>query len=146
MSLPPSTPECKIAQVCELQQQGTVVVMIGDGVNDAPSLAQADAGIALGTGADIAMQAAPIILMGSGLDGVLAAIDLARRTVRAVRQNLFWAFVYNTTGITLAAAGVVNPIVATARWCCRAYVSSVTHCGSANASRKVVSPEDLTRA
>ncbi|HTQ54390.1 MAG TPA: heavy metal translocating P-type ATPase [Bryobacteraceae bacterium] len=105
-------PEQKIETIRDLQRQGSVVAMIGDGVNDAPSLAQADAGIALGTGADIAMQAAPIILMGSGLDAVLPAIDLARHTIRAIRQNLFWAFAYNTAGIALAVAGVLNPIFA----------------------------------
>jgi heavy metal translocating P-type ATPase len=105
-------PEQKIATIRELQERGSVVAMLGDGVNDAPSLAQADAGIALGTGADIAMQAAPIILMGSDLDAVLVALDLARQTIRAIRQNLFWAFFYNTAGISLAVAGVLNPIVA----------------------------------
>jgi len=105
-------PEQKISTIRGLQQKGSVVAMLGDGVNDAPSLAQADAGIALGTGADIAMQAAPIILMGSDLDAVLATLDLARQTIRAIRQNLFWAFVYNTAGISLAVAGVLNPIMA----------------------------------
>jgi len=105
-------PEQKIAAIRDLQAEGCVVAMIGDGVNDAPSLAQADAGMALGTGADIAMQAAPIILMRSDPDAVLAALDLARQTIRAIRQNLFWAFVYNTAGISLAVAGVLNPIVA----------------------------------
>jgi heavy metal translocating P-type ATPase len=105
-------PEQKIATIRDLQQKGSVVAMLGDGVNDAPSLAQADAGIALGTGADIAMQAAPIILMGTDLDAVLATLDLARQTIRAIRQNLFWAFFYNTAGISLAVAGVLNPIVA----------------------------------
>jgi heavy metal translocating P-type ATPase len=105
-------PEQKIATIRDLQQKGSVVAMLGDGVNDAPSLAQADAGIALGTGADIAMQAAPIILMGPDLDAVLATLDLARQTIRAIRQNLFWAFFYNTAGISLAVAGMLNPIVA----------------------------------
>jgi heavy metal translocating P-type ATPase len=105
-------PEQKIATIQDLQQHGSVVAMIGDGVNDAPSLAQADAGMAVGTGADIAMQAAPIILMGADLGAVLATLDLARQTIRAIRQNLFWAFIYNTAGISLAVAGILNPIVA----------------------------------
>ncbi len=107
-------PEQKIAVIREMQRKGHVVAMVGDGVNDAPSLAQADAGIALGTGADIAMQAAPIILMGGSLDALPVTIDLARQTMRAIRQNLFWAFFYNTAGISLAVGGVLNPIVAAA--------------------------------
>ena len=107
-------PERKVAIIRELQQQGTVVAMIGDGVNDAPSLAQADLGIALGSGADIAMQAAPLVLMGRSLAAVSETLDLARRTFTIVRQNLFWAFAYNVVGITLAMAGVLNPILAAA--------------------------------
>jgi heavy metal translocating P-type ATPase len=107
-------PERKVAIIRELQQRGTVVAMIGDGVNDAPSLAQADLGIALGSGADIAMQAAPLVLMGRSLRAVSETLDLARRTFTIVRQNLFWAFAYNVVGITLAMAGVLNPILAAA--------------------------------
>ncbi|MCX6629898.1 MAG: heavy metal translocating P-type ATPase [Candidatus Solibacter sp.] len=107
-------PERKVTIIRELQQQGKVVAMIGDGVNDAPSLAQADLGIALGTGADIAMQAAPLVLMGRSLAAVTETLDLARRTFTIVRQNLFWAFAYNVVGISLAMAGILNPILAAA--------------------------------
>jgi P-type E1-E2 ATPase len=109
-----ATPLRKIEIIRELQARGKVVAMIGDGVNDAPSLAQANLGIALGSGADIAMQAAPLILMGSKLSGVIDGLDLAHRTFRIVRQNLFWAFVYNVAGMALAATGVLNPIMAAA--------------------------------
>jgi P-type E1-E2 ATPase len=107
-----ATPERKIDVIRELQQKGAKVAMVGDGVNDAPSLAQADLGIALGAGADIAMHAAPLVLMGNSLAGVIATLDLARRTFGVVRQNLFWAFAYNTAGIALAVTGVLNPIMA----------------------------------
>jgi P-type Cu2+ transporter len=107
-----ATPERKVEILRELQQSGARVAMIGDGVNDAPGLAQADLGIAMGSGTDIAMQAAPLVLMGSSLGAVTEALDLARRAFRIVRQNLAWAFVYNAAGITLAIAGVLNPILA----------------------------------
>jgi copper/silver-translocating P-type ATPase len=109
-----ATPARKVEVVREFQQKGVKVAMLGDGVNDAPSLAQADLGIALGAGADIAMQAAPLVLMGNRLDAVTATLDLGRRVHRIVRQNLFWAFAYNATGITLAITGVLNPIMAAA--------------------------------
>jgi heavy metal translocating P-type ATPase len=107
-------PERKVAIILELQQKGAVVAMIGDGVNDAPSLAQADLGIALGSGTDIAMHAAPLVLMNRSLTAVSETLDLARRAFTIVRQNLFWAFAYNVVGITLAMAGVLNPIMAAA--------------------------------
>jgi heavy metal translocating P-type ATPase len=107
-----ATPDQKVEFLRELQQRGARVAMVGDGVNDAPSLAQADLGIALGGGADIAMQAAPLVLMNRSLSSVVETLDLASRTFRVVRQNLFWAFAYNVVGITLAAAGILNPILA----------------------------------
>jgi Cu2+-exporting ATPase len=107
-----ATPEQKVEIIRRLQQSGAKVAMIGDGVNDAPSLAQADLGIALGSGADIAMQAAPLVLMNNSLAAVTDTLDLSRRAFRIVRQNLFWAFAYNVAGITLAIAGALNPIMA----------------------------------
>jgi copper/silver-translocating P-type ATPase len=107
-----ATPDRKIEIIRDMQRRGSKVAMIGDGVNDAPSLAQADLGIALGSGADIAMQAAPLVLMKNSLAGVVDTLDLSRRTFRIVRQNLVWAFAYNSVGIVLAVAGVLNPIMA----------------------------------
>jgi len=107
-----ATPDRKIEIVRELQDRGEVVAMVGDGVNDAPSLAQANLGIALGSGTDIAMQAAPLVLMNQSLTAVVDIFALSARTFRIVRQNLFWALVYNNIGIALAIAGVLNPIMA----------------------------------
>jgi heavy metal translocating P-type ATPase len=109
-----ATPDRKVEVIGQLQAGGARIAMVGDGVNDAPSLAQADLGIALGIGADIATQAAPLVLMGNYLGAVTETLDLASRTFRVVRQNLFWAFAYNTAGITLAVAGVLSPIMAAA--------------------------------
>jgi P-type E1-E2 ATPase len=109
-----ASPAAKARIVEELQRAGKRVALIGDGVNDAPALAQADLGIALGSGADIAMSAAPMVLVSGSLSRIEDAFLLGEKTTRVVRQNLFWAFLYNVVGITLAVIGVLTPIFAAA--------------------------------
>jgi P-type Cu+ transporter len=107
-------PDGKRDVVAQLQREGETVAMVGDGVNDAPALAQADLGLAIGTGTDIAIEASDLTLVSGDLGAAVDAIRLSRRTLRTIKENLFWAFAYNVAAIPLAVAGLLSPVVAAA--------------------------------
>ncbi len=105
-------PENKAKIIAKYQEQGEIVAMVGDGINDAPALAKSDIAIAMGAGTDIAIETASIVIINNNLMNVVKAINLSNITLRAIKQNLFWAFIYNTIGIPLAAIGILNPMIA----------------------------------
>ena len=124
-------PEDKVKKVEELQKQG-MVSFIGDGINDAPAIKQSNVGIAMGTGTDIAIESGDLVLAKGSLNGVVQAINLSKATFKKIKQNLFWAFAYNTIAIPLAIAGVLHPVVAEIAMA----LSSITVVTNANLLRR----------
>jgi Cu+-exporting ATPase len=135
-------PDQKVAEVQKMQEQHGIVAFVGDGINDAPALTQANVGIAIGTGTDIAIEASDVTLVRGELTGVVEAINLSRATFRKIRQNLFWAFFYNVAMIPTAMAGWMHPVLAEIAMA----ISSVTVVSNANLLRKTdIRPEYLRR-
>ncbi|MBA7664778.1 putative copper-exporting P-type ATPase V [subsurface metagenome] len=134
-------PDVKVAEVRKLQEQFGLVAFVGDGINDAPALKQANVGIAIGTGTDIAIEASDVTLVRGNLTGVVEAINLSRATFRKIKQNLFWAFFYNVVMIPLAVIGWMHPVLAEVAMA----ISSVTVVTNANTLRRVEIRPDYAR-